>query len=47
MNKAAANGAIIVQHCGSVQTATVLPQIIADLTAKGFRLVTITELLRD
>src|SRR5581483_4803925 len=31
LNKAASNGAIIVEHCGSDQTAAVLPQIIADL----------------
>ena len=47
VSRAARNGAIIVQHCGSTQTAAVLPQIIADLREKGFRLVTVTELLRE
>jgi peptidoglycan/xylan/chitin deacetylase (PgdA/CDA1 family) len=47
VNKAASNGAIIVEHCGSDQTAAVLPQIIADLKAKGFRLVTVSDILRD
>jgi peptidoglycan/xylan/chitin deacetylase (PgdA/CDA1 family) len=47
VNKAARNGAIIVEHCGSDQTAAVLPQIIADLQGKGFRLVTVSEILRD
>lgn len=45
--KAARNGAIIVEHCGSTQTAAVLSEIIGDLKAKGFKLVTVTELLGD
>jgi peptidoglycan/xylan/chitin deacetylase (PgdA/CDA1 family) len=45
--KAARNGAIIVQHCGSIQTAEVLPAIIDDLKGLGFKLVSVTELLRD
>jgi peptidoglycan/xylan/chitin deacetylase (PgdA/CDA1 family) len=47
VSRAARNGAIIVQHCGSTQTAAVLPQIIGDLQERGFRLVTVTELLRE
>jgi peptidoglycan/xylan/chitin deacetylase (PgdA/CDA1 family) len=47
VNRAARNGAIIVQHCGSVQTATVIGEIISDLQGRGFRLVTVSELLRD
>jgi peptidoglycan/xylan/chitin deacetylase (PgdA/CDA1 family) len=47
VSKAARNGAIIVEHCGSTQTAAVLPQIISDLKEKGFKLVTVTELLRE
>ncbi len=47
VNKGAKNGAIIVEHCGSTQTAAVLPEIIRDLQGRGFRLVTVTELLRD
>lgn len=44
---AAQNGAIIVQHCGSTQTATVIAQVIADLQEKGFALTTVSDLLRD
>jgi peptidoglycan/xylan/chitin deacetylase (PgdA/CDA1 family) len=47
INAAASNGAIIVQHCGSTQTAVILGQVIADLEAKGFRLTTVSDLLRD
>jgi peptidoglycan/xylan/chitin deacetylase (PgdA/CDA1 family) len=47
VTNAARNGAIIVQHCGSPQTAEVLPSIIDDLKALGFRLVSVSELLRD
>ena len=42
----AANGAIVVQHCGSPQTAEVLPRILQGLTGRGFALVTLSELLR-
>jgi len=45
--RAARNGAIVVQHCGSSQTAAVLPQILDDLAARGFRIVPVSELLRD
>jgi peptidoglycan/xylan/chitin deacetylase (PgdA/CDA1 family) len=44
---AARNGAIIVHHCGSPQTAEVLPAIIEDLKGRGYRLVAVSELLRD
>jgi peptidoglycan/xylan/chitin deacetylase (PgdA/CDA1 family) len=47
VNRAASNGAIIVQHCGSTQTSAILPEILQDLHAKGFRIVTVTQVLRD
>ena len=47
VNRAAGNGAIIVEHCGSTQTEAILPDILRDLQGKGFRLVTVTEILRD
>jgi peptidoglycan/xylan/chitin deacetylase (PgdA/CDA1 family) len=47
VSRAARNGAIFVQHCGSTQTAAVLPQIITDLRSRGFELVTVAHLLRD
>jgi peptidoglycan/xylan/chitin deacetylase (PgdA/CDA1 family) len=47
VTRAAGNGAIVVQHCGSVQTATVLPDILRDLANLGLRVVTLSELLRD
>lgn len=45
--RAAQNGAVIVQHCGSTQTAAVLGDIIADLRARGFAIVTVSRLLSD
>jgi peptidoglycan/xylan/chitin deacetylase (PgdA/CDA1 family) len=45
--RAARNGAVIVQHCGSTQTAAILPEIIRDLKAMGFRLVPVTDLISD
>jgi peptidoglycan/xylan/chitin deacetylase (PgdA/CDA1 family) len=47
VNRAASNGAIIVQHCGSTQTAEILPAILSDLQGRGFRLVTVTEVIAD
>jgi peptidoglycan/xylan/chitin deacetylase (PgdA/CDA1 family) len=47
INAAAQNGAIIVEHCGSTQSAAVIRQVIMDLKAKGFRLTTVSDLLRD
>lgn len=47
VSKAAANGAIIVQHCGSTQTALVIGDILSDLTARGLKVVTVTEVLRE
>ena len=32
---------------GSTQTAAILPQILSDLQGKGYRLVTVTEILAD
>lgn len=47
VNRAAQNGAVIVQHCGSTQTAAVLGDIISDLKARGFAIVTVSRLLSD
>ena len=47
VNAAASNGAIIVQHCGSTQSAQIIGPLIADLKAKGFALVPVSALLRD
>jgi peptidoglycan/xylan/chitin deacetylase (PgdA/CDA1 family) len=47
VNRAASNGAIIVQHCGSTQTAAILPEILRDLQGRGYRIVTVTEILAD
>jgi peptidoglycan/xylan/chitin deacetylase (PgdA/CDA1 family) len=41
----ACNGAIVVMHLGSWQTRAALPDIIDELRARGYRLVTLTELL--
>jgi peptidoglycan/xylan/chitin deacetylase (PgdA/CDA1 family) len=38
-------GAIILMHCGSKTEAEVLPRTIADIQAKGLRIVTLTECL--
>ncbi len=40
------NGGIILLHDGSAQTLLILPQIIQRLKARGFRFVTVDELLR-
>jgi peptidoglycan/xylan/chitin deacetylase (PgdA/CDA1 family) len=47
VSRAARNGAVIVQHCGSIQTAAILPEIIRDLKAMGFRLVPVSDLISD
>jgi peptidoglycan/xylan/chitin deacetylase (PgdA/CDA1 family) len=41
----ASNGAIVVLHVGAWETAEVLPDIIDELRARGYRLVTLSELL--
>ena len=41
------DGAIILMHVGEKSTADALPMIIADLQARGFRLVTISKLLES
>ncbi len=41
----ACNGAIVVMHVGAQETADVLPTIIDELRARGYRLVTLSELL--
>ena len=47
VNRAARNGAIIVQHCGSALTAGVLDVILSDLEAKGLKVVPVSRLLSD
>lgn len=47
INAAASNGAIIVQHCGSVQTAAVISDVLRDLKSRGFKLTTVSDLLRE
>ena len=41
------DGAIILLHVGFKSTAEALPVIIADLQARGFRLVTVSKLLES
>lgn len=41
----ARNGAIVVMHVGAQETADALPRIIEELRARGYRLVTLSELL--
>ena len=41
------NGGIILLHDGSSQTLTILPQIIQRLKSRGFRFVTIDQMLRE
>jgi peptidoglycan/xylan/chitin deacetylase (PgdA/CDA1 family) len=41
----ACNGAIVVMHVGAQETADALPGIIDELRARGYRLVTLSELL--
>jgi peptidoglycan/xylan/chitin deacetylase (PgdA/CDA1 family) len=41
----ARNGAIVVMHVGAQETADALPLIIEELQARGYRLVTLSELL--
>ena len=41
----ACNGAIVVMHVGAQETADALPAIIDELRARGYRLVTLGELL--
>ena len=41
----ASNGAIVVMHVGAWETADMLPDIIDELRARGYRLVTLSELL--
>lgn len=39
-------GAIVLMHCGSEATAQALPQLLNALEAEGYRVVTVSELLR-
>jgi len=41
----ACNGAIVVMHVGAQETADALPAVIDELRARGYRLVTLSELL--
>ncbi len=47
INNRAQNGTIFVQHCGSTQTAQIIAAEITDLEAKGYKLTTVSDLLRD
>jgi peptidoglycan-N-acetylglucosamine deacetylase len=47
VNRAAQNGAIIVMHCGSTQTAAILGDILSDLSARGFEVVPVSRLLSE
>jgi peptidoglycan-N-acetylglucosamine deacetylase len=47
MSRGAVNGGIILAHCGSPQTAEILPQVIADFRARGLALTTVMEVLRE
>jgi peptidoglycan-N-acetylglucosamine deacetylase len=47
VSKAAGNGIIVVEHCGSTQTALVIGDILSDMAAKGLKVVTVSEILRD
>jgi peptidoglycan/xylan/chitin deacetylase (PgdA/CDA1 family) len=47
MNRGAVNGGIVLAHCGSPQTAEILPQVVADFRAAGLTLTTVTEVLRQ
>jgi len=38
------NGAIVLMHCGSSQTAEMLPGLIEDIESRGYELVTVPEL---
>lgn len=40
-------GAIVLMHCGSEATAQALPQVLNALDAQGYRVVTVSELLRS
>ncbi|MEI6512488.1 MAG: polysaccharide deacetylase family protein [bacterium] len=39
-------GSIILLHCGSAATAQALPQILSELHTRGYRIVTVSELVR-
>ncbi len=38
------NGAIIIEHCGSQQTAQILPKLIKEIQDRGYKIVTVPEL---
>jgi peptidoglycan/xylan/chitin deacetylase (PgdA/CDA1 family) len=38
------NGAIVLMHCGSNQTAQVLPQLISEIKSRGYQIVAVPEL---
>lgn len=38
------NGAIVLMHCGSNQTAQILPALIRDIESRGYEIVTVPEL---
>ncbi|MDP2211417.1 MAG: polysaccharide deacetylase family protein [Candidatus Aquicultor sp.] len=41
------NGAIVLMHCGSSQTAEILPGLIKDIESRGYELVTVPELFEQ
>jgi peptidoglycan/xylan/chitin deacetylase (PgdA/CDA1 family) len=47
VSKYACPGAIVLMHCGSVEEAKALPDVIADLQAAQYRIVTLTEVLAN
>jgi peptidoglycan/xylan/chitin deacetylase (PgdA/CDA1 family) len=47
ISKYACPGAIVLMHCGSVEEAKALPDVIADLQAAQYRIVTLTEVLAN
>ncbi len=45
INAKIGNGAIVLQHCGSPQTAAVLADVIRDISSRGLGFATISEML--
>lgn len=44
---ALSNGSIILEHCGSKQSAKILPQLIKDIKSRGYEIVTVPELFAE
>ena len=45
VNEYASPGAIVLMHCGSKQESEILPSVLDDLGASGYRVVTLSEVL--